>query len=79
MEVDALKLQTYKPETMTLDISDGDFFIDDKNSPWYGKSLYDLYKVKYYLWEWHEPIMEKAKSLGLLCFSTPLMKPQLTF
>jgi N-acetylneuraminate synthase len=56
---------------MTLDVSDGDFFIDDENSLWKGKSLYELYKIACTPWEWHEPIMKRANELGLLCFSTP--------
>jgi N-acetylneuraminate synthase len=67
----ALKLQTYTADTMTLDVSDGDFFIDDENSLWKGKSLYELYKIACTPWEWHEPIMKRANELGLLCFSTP--------
>ena len=67
----ALKLQTYTADTLTLDVSDGDFFIDDENSLWKGKSLYDLYKIACTPWEWHEPIMKRANELGLLCFSTP--------
>ena len=47
----AIKLQTYTPDTMTLDVSDGEFFIDDENSLWKGSSLYDLYKIAYTPWE----------------------------
>ena len=67
----ALKLQTYTSDTMTLDVQDGEFFIDDQNSLWKGKSLYELYKDAYTPWEWHEPIMKRANELGMLCFSTP--------
>jgi len=67
----ALKLQTYTSDTMTLDVQDGEFFIDDPKSLWKGSSLYDLYKVAYTPWEWHEPIMKRANELGMLCFSTP--------
>ena len=69
--VQALKLQTYTADTMTLDISEGEFFIDDKESLWEGKTLYQLYKEAYTPWEWHEPIMRRAKKLGMLCFSSP--------
>ena len=69
--VQMLKLQTYTPDTMTLDLSEGEFFIDDEKSLWKGKSLYDLYKIAYTPWEWHEAIMERANKLGMLCFSTP--------
>jgi len=67
----ALKLQTYTADTMTLDVSDGEFFIEDEKSLWRGKSLYDLYKIAYTPWEWHEPIMKRANELGMVCFSTP--------
>ena len=67
----ALKLQTYTADTMTLDVKEGEFFIDDPESLWKGSNLYDLYKVAYTPWEWHKPIMERANELGMLCFSTP--------
>jgi N-acetylneuraminate synthase len=67
----ALKLQTYTADTLTLDVKEGDFFIEDKDSLWKGKSLYELYQEAYTPWEWHEPIMKRAKELGMLCFSTP--------
>jgi len=67
----ALKLQTYTADTLTLDVKHGEFFIDDKDSLWKGKSLYELYQDAYTPWEWHKPIMQRAKELGMLCFSTP--------
>jgi pseudaminic acid synthase len=67
----AMKLQTYTADTLTLDVSDGDFFIEDKSSLWKGKSLYELYEEAYTPWEWHEPIMKHANELGMICFSTP--------
>ena len=67
----ALKLQTYTADTITLDISAGEFIIDDKDSIWKGKSLYELYQEAYTPWEWHRPIMSRASELGMLCFSTP--------
>jgi len=66
-----LKLQTYTADTITLDVSEGEFFIDDKESLWKGKSLYELYEEAHTPWEWHEPIMKRANELGMLCFSTP--------
>ena len=68
---DAIKLQTYTADTMTLDISEGEFFIEDKNSLWAGRSLYDLYQEAYTPWEWHKPIFDKCKELGIIGFSTP--------
>lgn len=67
----ALKLQTYRPETMTLDIETNEFFISDNKSLWKGRSLYDLYREAMTPWEWHRPIMEKCHQLGLEFFSTP--------
>ena len=66
-----LKIQTYTPDTMTLDLDEGDFFISDPNSLWQGKSLYALYGEAYTPWEWHAPIFERARALGMVPFSTP--------
>lgn len=68
---DAIKLQTYTADTMTLDIADGDFFIENKESLWQGKSLYNLYQEAYTPWEWHKPIFDKCKELGIIGFSSP--------
>lgn len=68
---DALKLQTYTADTMTIDKRDGEFFIADKDSLWQGESLYELYQKAYTPWEWHEPIFEKCRDKGIICFSTP--------
>lgn len=67
----ALKLQTYTADTMTLDISEGEFFIKDPKSLWKGRSLYDLYQEAHTPWEWHKPIFDRCRELGLICFSTP--------
>ena len=67
----ALKIQTYMPDTMTLDLAEGEFFISDKKSLWEGKSLYSLYGEAYTPWEWHAPIFERARKLGMIPFSTP--------
>lgn len=77
--VNAIKLQTYTAETMTLDIKEGDFFIDDPNSLWKGNSMYDLYKLAHTPWEWHEPIIKHAKSKNLLCFSSPFDETAVDF
>ena len=69
--VDAIKLQTYTADTMTLDISEGEFFIADKDSLWKGESLYHLYRKAYTPWEWHKPIFDRCKELGIMGFSTP--------
>ena len=77
--VNLLKLQTYTAETMTLNLRKEDFLIVDENSPWRGKSLYDLYEEAYTPWEWHEPIIERATKLGMLCFSTPFDETAVDF
>lgn len=66
-----LKIQTYTPDTMTLDLKEGEFYIDDPKSLWNGNSLYDLYKQAYTPWEWHKPIFDRARALGMVPFSTP--------
>lgn len=69
--VDALKIQTYTADTITIDKSDGEFFIADPNSLWKGESLYNLYKKAYTPWEWHKPIFDRCKEKGIIGFSTP--------
>ena len=69
--VDAVKLQTYTADTMTIDKSDGEFRITDEDSLWKGYSLYELYQKAYTPWEWHKSIFERCRELGILCFSTP--------
>lgn len=68
---DAIKLQTLKPDGITLDVDTPDFFISDEKNQWKGQTLYELYRKAYLPWEWHEPIFNRAKSLGLMAFSTP--------
>ncbi|MDA2933563.1 pseudaminic acid synthase [Acidobacteria bacterium AH-259-D05] len=68
---DAVKLQTYTADTMTLDRNKGEFSINEEGSLWKGKSLYELYGEAHTPWEWHEPIIEHCRELGLICFSSP--------
>lgn len=75
----ALKIQTYTPDTMTLDLDQGDFHISDNNSLWAGKSLYALYAEAYTPWDWHRPIFERATELGLIPFSTPFDESAVDF
>jgi pseudaminic acid synthase len=77
--VNAIKLQTYKADTITLDVRDENFLINDAKSLWNGQSLYDLYQRSHTPWEWHQPIMEKCQQLGLLCFSTPFDETAVDF
>jgi N-acetylneuraminate synthase len=67
----ALKIQTYTPDTMTLDLDEREFHISDSKSLWTGTSLYQLYGQAYTPWEWHEAIFKRAQELGILAFSTP--------
>jgi pseudaminic acid synthase len=75
----ALKLQTYTADSITLDVRGGEFSIDDPNSLWKGSTLHDLYKKAYTPWEWHEPIMKRARSLGMECFSSPFDETAVDF
>jgi len=76
---DAIKLQTYTADTMTLNISEGVFKIDDPNSLWYGRNLYELYQEAYTPWEWHKEIFNYAASLGLMALSTPFDESAVDF
>ena len=67
----ALKIQTYTPDTMTLDLNEREFHISDPKSLWAGTSLYKLYGQAFTPWEWHEAIFKRAKELGIIAFSTP--------
>jgi pseudaminic acid synthase len=76
---DAIKLQTYTADTMTLDVSTGPFFISDPKSLWAGTSLYELYQRASTPWEWHKELFDYAKSLGLIAFSTPFDESAVDF
>jgi len=75
----ALKLQTYTADTMTLNIDEGEFHISDPDSLWTGTSLYKLYQDAHTPWEWHAPIFEHARKLGLIPFSTPFDETAVDF
>ena len=76
---DAIKLQTYTPDTMTLNVKTDEFYINDKNSPWHGRYLYELYEDAFTPWEWHEELMHEAHRLGLAFFSTPFDETAVDF
>jgi len=75
----AVKLQTYTADTMTLDVDRDDFLIDDPQSLWHGRRLHELYDEAHTPWDWHAPIMERARELGLLCFSSPFDETAVDF
>ena len=68
---DAIKLQTYTADTMTLNVHAPGFVIDDPASLWAGRHLYELYDEAHTPWEWHAPLMARAADHGMHCFSTP--------
>ncbi len=76
---DAIKLQTYTADTMTLNVSTKGFVIEDPQSLWAGRQLYDLYKEAHTPWEWHKHIFEHAKLRGIHCFSTPFDESAVDF
>jgi pseudaminic acid synthase len=69
--VQALKLQTYTADTITLDVDLPAFRLPSEHELWGGARLYDLYDEAHTPWEWHEPLFELANSLGMLAFSSP--------
>lgn len=68
--VDAVKIQTYTADTLTLDCKKKDFIVSG-GTLWDNTTYYNLYKEAYTPWEWHQAIFEEAKKQGLICFSTP--------
>ena len=77
--VDAIKLQTYTPYTLTLNVNNKDFKIGKRNSLWKKETLYSLYEKAYTPWEWHKKIFNHCKKLGLICFSTPFDESAVDF
>ena len=75
---DAVKLQTYTPDTMTID-SDNEYFQIKKGTLWDGQNLYNLYKQAFTPWEWHPKLKEIAENEGLICFSSPFDKTAVDF
>ena len=69
--VDALKIQTYTPDTITIDSDREEFLIKDKDSLWEGETLYSLYKKAYTPWDWDKIIFNRCAEMGIIGFSTP--------
>ena len=77
--VDAVKIQTYTADTMTLNLKEREFLISDPNSLWYGYSLYDLYQKAATPWEWHQAIFDRCQERGIIGFSTPFDETAVDF
>lgn len=75
---DAIKLQTYTPDTLTIDC-DNEYFKIDGGTLWDGKTLYELYGEAYTPWEWHQELFKVAEEEGLICFSSPFDKTAVDF
>ena len=78
-KADAIKLQTFSPEDMTMNVNDKNFIINDETSPWNGKKLFDLYELAHTPLEWHKPIMELSHKLGIICFSSIFNENKIEF
>ena len=74
---DAVKIQTYTADTITLNCEADDFKV--KGTLWNGRTLYDLYQEAYTPWEWHQAIFDEAQKCGITCFSTPFDKTAVDF
>ena len=72
----AIKLQTYTADTMTLP---GAYRIDDPSSLWFGRELHELYQQAYTPWDWHQPLFDRARELGMLAFSSPFDESAVDF
>ncbi|WP_246608434.1 pseudaminic acid synthase [Paenibacillus agaridevorans] len=75
----ALKIQTYTADTMTINSDNPDFYIEDQNSLWKNRTLYDLYDEAHTPWGWHKAIFDRCKELGMIGFSTPFDETAVDF
>ncbi len=78
-KVDAVKIQTYTADTMTLNSKKKGFVINNKSSIWHGYKLYNLYKKAHTPWSWHKNIFKEAKKHNLICFSSPFDETAISF
>ena len=76
---DAIKIQTYTADTITLKSNRDDFLIKDKSSLWSGENLHSLYQKAHTPWDWHEKIFDYSKEKGILCFSSPFDESAIEF
>ena len=76
---DAIKLQTYTPDTITMKSERKEFFIKDKKNLWKNNSLYNLYNIAHTPWSWHKKIFERAKKNKLIFFSSPFDETSVNF
>jgi N-acetylneuraminate synthase len=77
--VGAVKIQTYTAETITMNVDSQDFQISQDHELWGGRTLFNLYEEAYTPWEWHQPIFELARNLGVIPFSTPFDETAVEF
>jgi len=75
---DAIKLQTYTPDTLTINCNNN-YFLVNSGTIWDGRTFYDLYSEAFTPWEWHQELMKHANELGLIFFSTPFDKTAVDF
>lgn len=75
----AVKIQTYTADTITLDVREGEFLITAADSLWKGRSLYDLYQEASMPWDWHKPIFDRCRELDMVGFSTPFDETAVDF
>ncbi len=75
----AIKLQTYTPDTMTIDLNSNEFLIGGSSSLWQGESLYSLYQKAQTPWDWHQPIFDRAQAHGMIGFSSPFDSTSVDF
>jgi pseudaminic acid synthase len=77
--VGAVKIQTYTAETITMNVDSQDFQISQDHELWGGRTLFNLYEEAHTPWEWHQPIFEMARNLGVIPFSTPFDETAVEF
>ena len=78
-KIDAIKLQTYTADTITMKSKRPEFFIKDKKNIWKNKSLYELYKKAHTPWSWHKRIFNYANKKNIICFSSPFDESAVDF